>query len=148
MTQLQEDIIEIYNTLVEFSSTTITTNIPKPIKIWYEKDPRLLVFEQGGRSVRVSLPCYYSLNLVSLNDNPTYLLPEDYDQLMFTLQKLINSGKLLEPRTCISPRDFGFDVLGINFKEAWKGPEVLGEVRFISGTSRLFKYLVRKKYKL
>ena len=30
----------------------------------------------------------------------------------------------------------------------YKGPDVIGQVKFISGTSWLFKFRTRKKYKL
>ena len=53
MTQLQDDLLEIYNSLVDFSDNTVKTNLPLPIKVWYESDGRLLVFEQKGKSVRI-----------------------------------------------------------------------------------------------
>lgn len=49
MTTLQNDILEIYNSLVEFSDNTVKTNFPIPIKVRYEKETRLLIFEQKGK---------------------------------------------------------------------------------------------------
>ena len=42
MTTLQNDILEIYNSLVEFSDNTVKTNFPIPIKVRYEKETRYL----------------------------------------------------------------------------------------------------------
>ena len=148
MTQLQDDLLEVYNSLVDFSDTTVKTNFPIPIKVWYEIDGRLLVFEQKGKSVRISLPVYYCLALDSLVNQPTYLLPEDYDYLMSTLQGLIGSGELIKPRVCISPENYGFDVYCLDLKNFNKGPELLGQIRFVSGTGWLFKYLTKRKFKL
>ena len=47
--------------------------------------------ETKGKSVRLYLPVYYCLDLEHIQKE-TYLLPEDYDYLMSTLQYLINSG--------------------------------------------------------
>lgn len=147
MTDLQNDLLGIYNSLVLFSNTTITTKFPKPIEVWYEKDSRLMVFEQKGKSVRIPQLVYYCLDLEDIQKK-TYLLPGDYDYLMSTLKELINSGRLLEGRTCLSPENYGFDVYGVNLRELWKGPDILGKVRFISGNSWLFKKLVKHKFKL
>lgn len=146
MTRLQEDLIEIYNSLVVFSNTTVNTNLPAPIKVWYEKDSRLLVFEQKGNSVRLGWPIYYCLGLEDLV-KPTYLLPDDYDYLMSTLRDLVNSGELIKDRTALSPEDYGFDIYATNLKELWKGPGIIGSVRFISGISWWFKFKTKRKYK-
>ena len=137
MTTLQNDILEIYNSLVEFSDN----------KVRYEKETRLLIFEQKGKTVYLGLPVYYCLALEDL-EKPTYLLPEDYDYLMSTLQSLIASGELIKPRTCLGPENYGFNVYSTNINEMYKGPDVIGQVKFISGTSWLFKFRTRKKYKL
>lgn len=147
MTTLQNDLLEIYNSLVVFSSTTITTKFPKPIIVWYEKNSRLLVFEQSGKSVRLGIPIYYCLDLEGIQEK-TYLLPKDYDYLMSTLQELINTGVLINNRTCLSPENYGFDIYGVNIKELWKGPDVLGRIRFVSGKSWLFKKITKRKFKL
>lgn len=148
MTTLQNDLLEIYNSLVEFSDTTVKVGVPSvPIKVYYEKENRLLVFEQKGKSVRLGLPLYYSLAFEDL-EKPTYLLPEDYDYLMSNLQNLIMSGELLKNRTCVSPENYGFDVYAVNIRELYKGPEIIGSVRFVSGTSWFFKWKTKRKYKL
>ena len=147
MTELQSDILEIYNSLVPFSKTTITTKFPKPIEVWYEKNTGLMVFEQKGISVRIRQLVYYCLDLEELQKK-TYLLPNDYDYLMSTLKELINSGRLLDGRTCLSPENFGFDIYGVNLRELWKGPEILGKLKFISGNSWFFKRLVKRRFKL
>lgn len=144
---LQDDILEIYNNLVVFSKTTVTTKFPLPIEVHYEKESRLLVLEQKGISVRIGLPVYYCLDLEGIQKK-TYLLPEDYNYLMSTLQELINSGVLIRERTCLSPENYGFDIFSVDLKELWKGPGIVGKVRFISGKSWLFKKLVKRKYKL
>jgi len=147
MTELQNDLLEIYNSLVLFSKTTITTKFPKPIEVWYEKETGLMAFEQKGKTVRIPQLIYYCLNLEGLK-NKTYLLPEDYDYLMSTLRELINSGKLLENRVCLSPENYGFDIYGVNNRELWKGPEIIGRMRFISGNSWIFKKIVKHRYKI
>ena len=147
MTELQNDLLEIYNSLVLFSKTTITTKFPKPIDVWYEKETGLMAFEQKGKTVRIPQLIYYCLNLEGLK-NKTYLLPEDYDYLMSTLRELINSGKLLENRVCLSPENYGFDIYGVNNRELWKGPEIIGRMRFISGNSWIFKKIVKHRYKI
>ena len=81
-------------------------------------------------------------------EKPTYLLPEDYDYLMSNLLDLLNSGELIKDRTALSPENYGFDIYATNIRELWKGPDIIGRVRFISGTSWLFKFIVKRKYKL
>lgn len=147
MTTLQDDLLEIYNSLVEFNNGTIKSKFPTPIKVNFEKESNLLVFEQGGVSVRLRLPIYYCLGISDIKN--TYLLPKDYDYLMSTLQYLIiDSGELIKPRTCLSPENYGFDIYSVDMKEIWKGPNIIGKVRFISGNSWLFKLIVKFKYKL
>lgn len=147
MTTLQNDLLEIYNSLVGFNEETIKSRFPVPIKVWYEKESRLLVFEQKGVSVRLWSPIYYSLGFEDLI-KPSYLLPEDYDFLMYNLQELINSSVLLEDRTALSPENYGFDIYSVDKKEIYKGPERKGVIRFVSGVSWLFKLITKLKYKL
>lgn len=148
MTTLQNDLLEIYNSLVIFSDSTIKSGVfANPIKVFYEKDNRLLVFEQKGKSARLGIPTYYSLALEDIQ-KPTYLLPQDYDYLMATLQSLIMSGELLKERTCLSPENYGFDLYAVNLREPTKGPDIIGKVRFISGNSWFFKWKTKLKYNL
>ena len=133
MTTLQNDLIEIYNSLVLFSDDIIKTPNPTPIKVYYEKESRLLVMEHKGKSVRLWTPTYYCLGLEDLV-KPTYLLPDGYDFLMSELKRIIDSGLLLADRTALSP--------------LWKGPEIKAEIIFVSGHGWLFRWLVKRKYKL
>jgi hypothetical protein len=112
----------------------------------YEPDSRLLTFEYKGVSARLWNPVYYCLGLTELTKE-TYLLPEDYDSLMYNLQQLINSGELIKDRVILSPENYGFDVYATNPKEIWKGPDIVGSVRFVSGNSWLFKLLTKFKYR-
>lgn len=147
MTTLQNDILEIYNALVIFNKETIESKFPTPIVVKFDPSSNALVFEQKGVTVRLVLPLYYSLAFEDL-EKPSYLLPEDYDYLMSTLQELIGSGVLIKDRVCVSPENYGFDIYCIDLKEFKKGPDLLGQVRFISGTSWLFKFKTKRKYKL
>ena len=144
---LQEDLIEIYNSLVVFSKNIINNPRPKPIKVYYEKESRLLVFEEGGTSVRLWTPIYYVLGLDDLI-KPTYLLPEGYDYLMSELKNVIDSGILLRDRTTLSPENYGFNIYAADPKNLSAGTEIKAEIIFISGRGRLFRWLVKRKYKL
>lgn len=149
MTTLQNDILEIYNTLILFSDETVKSQFPIPIEVYYEKESRLLVFHQKGNTARLWLPVYYCLGLEDIDENhKTYLIPEDYDTLMFTLKKMINSGELIKDRTTLSPENYGFDIYATNLKELWKGPDIIGSIRFISGKGKLFNWWIKYKYKL
>ena len=55
---------------------------------------------------------------------------------------------ITENRTCVSPENYGFDVYAVNIRELYKGPEIIGSVRFVSGTSWFFKWKTKRKYKL
>jgi hypothetical protein len=146
---VQEDLLEIYNNLTEFSKTTVQADNPVPIRVRFEKDSigSPLVFEQKGITVRLRIPIYYCLGLEDL-EKPTYLLPKDYDELMHNLQKVIYDSRILEDRTSLSPENYGFDIYSIDTKEFNKGPEVIGSIRFISGNSWIFKLITKWKYKL
>ena len=143
MATLQDDLIEIYNSLVVFSKDIINNPRPRPIKVYFEKESRLLVFEEGGNSVRLWTPIYYTLGLEDLV-KPTYLLPEGYDYLMSELKNVIDSGLLLKDRTVLSPENYGFDIYSTDLKEMWRGPEIKANIIFISGRGWLF----RRKYRL
>lgn len=146
MTTLQTDLLDLYNALVPFSAKTLDPKLPCPIKVQFIKNDNQVIFEQGGLSIRLVLPLYYCLGLDSFKKS-TYLLPNDYDYLMSTLQSLISSGKLIEDRTCLSPENYGFDIYGVNLKEFNKGPGILGKIRIVSGTSWIFKKYVKFKYR-
>ena len=146
LVRLQDDLIETFNALTSFSKSTNPTG---PIKVWLDKKGvgLPLVLEYKGTTVRLRLPIYYCLGLEDL-EKPTYLLPNDYYNMMSTLQSLIMNPQIIEERTCLSPENYGFDVYSINPKQFDKGLERIGKVRFISGNSWLFKLIVKWKYKL
>ncbi|MBR2246908.1 MAG: hypothetical protein IJ880_07795 [Bacilli bacterium] len=149
MVTLQNDLLEIYNNLVEFSKTTVLTDRPIPITVKYEKDGvgSPLLLEQKGISVRLRLPIYYCLVLDSIK-KPTYLLPDDYNYLMNTLQSMIADDRILDEWTCLSPENYGFDIYAVDLREFSKGPDRIGSVRFVSGNSWLFRLFTKWKYKL
>ena len=149
MVRLQNDLLEIYNNLVEFSKTTVLTDRSIPITVKYEKDGvgSPLLLEQKGISVRLRLPIYYCLGLDSIK-KPTYLLPDDYNYLMNTLQSMIADDRILDERTCLSPENYGFDIYAVDLREFSKGPDRIGSVRFVSGNSWLFRLFTKWKYKL
>ena len=146
---LQEDILEIYNSLTIFNKTTIQTDNPSPILVYFDEESvgSPLVFEQKGITARLRLPIYYCLGLEDLK-KPTYLLPKDYDSLMANLQKIIYDERILDGKTNLSPENYGFDIYAVNMREFTKGLEMMGSVRFISGNSWLFKLYTKWKYKL
>lgn len=147
MTTLQNDILEIYNSLVIFSKDVMESPKPMPIIVKYDIKSAGLIFEHKGKSVRLVLPNYYSLALDEL-EKPTYLLPKDYDYLMSTLQGLIGSGVLIKDRVCLSPENFGFDIYNVDLNNFSKGPDLLGQIRFVSGTGWFFKFMTKRKYEL
>lgn len=147
MTTAQEDLIAIYNNLLVFNKNTLLVDNPKPISVKFDRSANALVFSQGGINVHLTLPVYYSLGLDEIKGE-TYLLPEDYNYLMQSLSNVISEGRLIEDRTTISPENYGFDIYAVNLKEFWRGPQVLGKIRFVSGNSWIFKLIVKFKYKI
>lgn len=143
----QEDILEIYNSLVVFNDAIMKAPNPKPITVRLEKETNFLIFENAGISVRVLNTVYFCLGLEDLKKE-TYLLPEDYDNLMASLQYLIKSGYLLNERTLVSPENYGFDVYAVFPKEYLKGLQLVAGVRFISGNSWWFKLKTKLRYGL
>ena len=146
MVTLQEDILGLYNELTVFSKKTLDPKLPCPITVKFEEENNHVLFEQNGTSVRLSLPLYYCLGLEDLK-KPTYLLPEDYDYLMSSMQSLIAGGKLIEDRTVLSPENYGFDIYSVDLRRFNKGPEIIGRIRFVSGTSMFFKLWTKFKYR-
>lgn len=148
MTTLMDDLKGLYNSLTVFNEGTILSQFPKPIKVQFVKDYNSLLFEQGSNSVFSQIPVYYSLGLWEDLTDPTWLLPEDYDNLMGNLQAVIMDpkGYLLRDRTCISPQMYGFDIYVQDPLQPWIGPEIISEIRFISGKNRFWKTRISKKY--
>lgn len=146
MTKLQEDIIDIYNTLADFSKDTLLAPVQLPIRVGYSESLNSLTFEQRGRKVSIPVLNYYCKNLKLIKE--TYLIPADYDLLMGSLTRIIDSGSLLNDRVCISPVKYGFEVFETKptFQLVKEGPQMIGKVRFISGNSWLFKKLIKLRY--
>lgn len=143
MTKLQEDLISIFNSLVTFNKDTITDPFPIPIKVRFEKDGNFLVFEQRGNLVYLFQPIYYCFGLENIK--PTLLLPNDYDLLMYNLKAAIDSGKLLENRTCLAPTEYGFDIYSADEQELNKGPKLIASCKFISSNNWFFRLLAKFK---
>lgn len=146
MTPLQNDVLEIYNSLVVFSDNTIKSKFPVPISVKFDTEFNALRFEQKGKTVLLQVLTNYCLGLSDLTE-PTWLLPEDYDYIMSSMQSVIASGDLLKPKTCLSPENYGFNLFAVNPEEPAEGPGIIAQIKFISGTSWLFKLLTKRKYR-
>lgn len=148
MTRLQDDILEFYNTLQEFSKETLEGPIKTPIKVTFEKEHNSISFEQKGRKIFLPTLNYYCGSLKKIKNS--WLLPDDYDQLMGNLQKVIGSGVLIQDRVCVSPEIYGFDIYKteVSTKTFGEGPQLLESFRFVSGTSWIFKLIAKLKYNL
>ena len=145
MTRLQDDLIEIYNLLTDFSEETLTKGTP--VKVGYSESLNALCFEQKGLKIAVSALNYYCENLKNLKE--TYLLPIDYDILMSSLSKSITSGVLIQDRVCVSPRKYGFLLYDVPkvVSKLKDGPQLLADIRIASGNSWLFKKIIKFKYR-
>lgn len=146
MTRLQDDILQIYNTLTDFSKNTLLAPIQLPIKVGYSDSLNSLTFEQRGLKVTLPILNYYCKDLKNLQD--TYLIPKDYDFLMDSLTRMIESGALLHDRVCLSPERFGFKIFDTTPITTLlrEGPQLISEVRFVSGNSWLFRKLIKLRY--
>lgn len=146
MTRLQEDILLVYNSLTDFSKNTLLAPIQWPIKVSFSESLNSLTFEQKGLKVSIPILNYYCKDLRFLHD--TYLKPEDYDYLMDTLSRVIESGVLIHDRVCLSPVRYGFEVYETKSHTQYlkEGPQLIGKIRFVSGNSWLFKKLIHLKY--
>lgn len=144
MTRLQEDLLEIYNNLVELSDSVLG-NTPCPISVSFDVGMGCLSFKCHNRGVYLRSLNYYISRPDLIKD--TFLLPEDYDYLMNELSKIIKSGKLIQDRICVSPEFTGFDLFLTDTRNIIKGAQYLSSFRFISGQSKWFKWKIKKKYK-
>lgn len=144
-----DDLKSLYNDLTQFSKPVVESQFPKPIKVQFSKEYNALFFECGSISLFSQIPVYYSLALWEDISKPTWLLPEDYDVLMSNLFAVIMDpkGYLLKERTCLSPQNYGFDIYVQDPNQMWKGPEIISEIRFISGKNRIWKKWIERKYK-
>lgn len=145
-----DDLKSLYNDLTIFNEGTILNQFPLPIKVQFSKDHNALFFEQRGKSILSHVPAYYCLGLRENLTKPTWLLPQDYDQLMASLLHLIMDGKgyLLRDRTCLAPENYGFTVYSQEPYEPWKGPELIASIRFISGNNWLWKKWISRKFRI
>lgn len=144
MTRLQEDLLEVYNNLVELSETVLEPN-PCPVKVFYDSGMGCLGFKVASKGLYLRPLNYYIPRPDLIPD--TWLLPEDYDELLGGLSRLIKSGALLGDRVCVSPEMYGFDVYQADTRNLTKGVQILGSFRFISGTSWWFRWRTAKKYR-
>lgn len=146
MVRTQDDILQIYNSLTDFSKNTLLSPVQLPIKIEFSESLNSLTFEQQGMKVSIPVLNFYCKNLKYLHE--TYLLPRDYDYLMDSLSRIIESGVLLENRVCISPVDYGFEVYNTKPQTALlkEGPQLIGRLKFVSGVSWIFRKITKLKY--
>lgn len=146
MTKLQDDLLSFYNELSSLSKSTLETETHLPIRVNFEEKMNSISFEQNGIKIYSQIPLYYSAKLNEIHDS--WLLPKDYDYLMGTLSQLIQGGILVKDRVCISPEIYGFDVYlcNVNTLTLKNGPKLLGQIRFVSGNSWLFKKITQLKY--
>lgn len=146
MTRIQEDILLIYNSLTDFSKNTLLAPTKLPIKVGYSESLNSLTFEQQGLKVSIPVLNYYCKDLRFLYD--TFLIPEDYDYLMDSLTRVIESGVLLHDRVCLSPKKYGFEIYDSNSHTQYikEGPQLIGRMEFVSGNSWLFRKLTKLKY--
>lgn len=145
MTKLQEDLLEIYNSLVIFAKETLEGPIPIPIKVTYDLEHKALVYTQRGKTLYLQMPNNYSMSLSEIKDS--FLLAEDYDYNMSTLSSLIGSGVLLKERTTVAPMKYGFDLYATDPMKIELGAQVIGRIRFVSSCNPLWKWYINKKYK-
>lgn len=147
MIRLQDDILNIYNSLTDFSANTLLSPVKLPIRVTYSESLNALCFEQKGLKIAISILNYYCRELNNLRN--TYLYPEDYDRLMSSLSGLISSGVLLHDRICLSPDKYGFSLYDTEQKITLlkKGPQLLTSIKFVSGNSWFFKKVTQFRYK-
>lgn len=145
MTKLQEDLLEIYNSLVIFSKETLEGPVPIPIKVTYNLEHKSLVYTQRGKTVYLQMPNNYSKELMNIKDS--FLLAEDYDYVMSTLSSLIGAGILLKDRTTVAPMKYGFDLYSPDPLKMELGSQIIGRIRFVSSCNPIWKWITNRKYK-
>jgi hypothetical protein len=145
MTKLQEDLLEIYNSLVIFSKETLEGPVPIPIKVTYNLEHKSLVYTQRGKTVYLQMPNNYSKELINIKDS--FLLAEDYDYVMSTLSSLIGAGILLKDRTTVAPMKYGFDLYSPDPLKMELGSQIIGRIRFVSSCNPIWKWITNRKYK-
>jgi hypothetical protein len=144
MGKLQDDILEIYNSLVELSDAVLGIN-PCPVSVSWNSGTNCLLFECKGKGVYLRALNYYILRPDKLK--PGWLLPEDYDELMSSLSRVIKSSRLLEDRICVIPWGTGFEIYMADQRNLSKGVQFFGSFKIISGTGWWFGWKTKHKYK-
>lgn len=142
MTKLQDDIVGLYNSLTEFSDSTLSNGYP--IKVYYEEGLNAVCFEQKGRKIVIQSLNYYCENLKFLN---TYLLPGHYDLLMRSLTEIIGSGMMIRDRIMVSPTKYGFELYETPLNNIKEGPQKLAKVELVFWNSWVFRKYVELIYK-
>lgn len=138
MTIYQQDLLGFYNEMTKFSDEY-------PIRVKWEIDYRCLRFSQGNRIVNFHVLNSYCLRLHNIKE--TFLLSDDFNDMMSDLKSVIESGTLLEDRVLISPQKYGFKI----YKPTQMvdlGPLEVCEIKVITSNSWLFRKLALRKFKL
>ena len=60
---------------------------------------------------------------------------------MYNLKAAIDSGKLLEDRTTLTPTEFGFDIYSTDQTELFKGPKLVASCKLVSSNNWLFRFI-------
>lgn len=144
MIGLQDDLRELYNQLIVFSSSI---DGETPIKVSYIKEEYSLRFDLDGKSVYTIAPFYCSLDMDKVKN--TYLLMRDYKKLLDSLNYLLTEGILVRDRVMVVPEKYGFDVVETEntTKDAVvEGPKVIATIRFISGNSWFFRFMTKRAF--
>lgn len=148
MNKLQDDFIYIYNSLQSFSKETLEGLTQNPIRVDFDNSFNSICFEQKGNKVYLPTLNYYAGHLKDIHNS--WLLPNDYDYLMKTMSSLIkvDNGPLINEHILVSPEYYGCDIYLTKVTTATfkNGPELIGQLRFVSGNSWLFKKITNFKY--
>ena len=144
MSRLQDDLLEVYNNLVELSEVVLG-DTPCPVAVEFDQGMGCLSFKVPSRGIYLRALNNYIIrpDLVPV----TWLLPRDFDALMSGLSRVIRSGKLLQERVCLSPGTAGFELFLADPRNLMKGAMSLGTFRFWSGEGPWFRWRVSRKYR-
>lgn len=144
MSRLQDDLLEVYNNLVELNEVVLGDN-PCPVAVEYDEGMGCLSFKVPQKGLYLRPLNWYIIRPDQVK--PTWLLPEDYDELMAGLQKVIKAGRLVQERICLAPKESGFDLYLADSRNLSRGAALIGEFRFWSGTGKWFNWTTKRKYK-
>lgn len=144
MAKLQDDLLEVYNNLVELQENVLGEQ-PCPVSVTFDTGMDCLSFRCQGKGIYLRPLNYYISRPDLIRD--TFLLPQDYDGLMKNLETVIKGNKLIEDRILVSPGLDGFDLYLADTRNLKRGAMFLKTFAFISGTSRWFKWKTKYRYK-